>query len=54
MAMVDPSLRGPWLSFRAGDLKISALPSVRDYPEERKPKRNSLVSWNRNVAIVDA
>ena len=51
---VRMSLRRPALSFRASDFKIAAFPTARDRPEKRKLKRNPLVVWNHDFAVVDA
>src|ERR1700691_1393934 len=48
------SSRRPAFSFRTGDFKIAAFPAARDRPEKREAKRDSLVVWNHDVAIVDA
>jgi len=48
------SLRRPAFSFRASDFKIAAFPAARYRPEKRKLKRNPLVVWNHDIAIVDA
>src|ERR1035441_5377856 len=51
---VCTSLRGPAFSFRTGDFKIAAVPAARNRPEKHKLKRNSLVVWNYDVAIIDS
>jgi hypothetical protein len=48
------SLRRPAFSFRTSDFKIAAFPAARDRPEKRKLKRDSLVTWNHDIAIIDA